>query len=161
MLVFVAPETILPTMLQGAQKGLSLAVTLLAIYSIWLTVLKIYEKTNTTRYLAKAMNPITKRIFPNESLAAYSHINLNLSANILGMGGVATPMGIKAMENLTQKRNKIMLIIVNSTSLQLIPTTVVAIRAGLGATTDIILSSLIVSIATTTVGMILVRILVK
>lgn len=161
MLIYFNPDAILVGMLNGVEKGLTLSLTLLGIYAVWLTVLQIYTKADVTKHLNKIMRPITKRLFPKESDKAYEFLSLNLSANVMGMGGVATPMGISAMEQLTQKKNKIMLIIANSTSLQLIPTTVIAMRAGFNASADIILSSLIVSTVTTSVGILLVKVFVK
>lgn len=155
------PENVMTTMLTGVNNGVSLSIKLFAIYAIWLSVLKIIEKGNLDKSLAKKLKKPVEFLFKNESPKAYQYLSLNLSANMLGMGGASTPMGIKSIEEMKHHKNKVMLIVINSTSIQLIPTTIVALRAGYNSVTDIILPSLIATIVTTFIGIVMVKTLVK
>lgn len=161
LITIISPDKLMPTMLTGATSAMSFSLKLFLIYAIWMSALKVFEKSGADKGLAKALNPVTKRLFSGESDEAYKYINLNLSANMLGMGGAATPMGIKSIETIKEKRNKIMLVVVNSTSIQLVPTTILALRAELNAATDIMLATIIVNVATTLLGIILVRVFVR
>ncbi len=116
--------------------------------------------------LSKAMRPIVKRLFKKESDEAYTWICINLAANMLGMGGVATPAGIKAIGAMRDNGykasdNMIMLLAINATSIQLVPATIIAIRASAGAKNgaDIFFPTLISSGVATACAMIMCKIL--
>ena len=162
-IVFIVtnPAGLLPALIAGGANGVAFALKLIPIYAVWLTALKVLERGGVDKNIARIISPVTKRLFPRESETAYTYINLNLSANLLGMGGASTPLGIKAVENMTQKKNKVMLIVINSTSITLIPTTIISLRASAGGTADIILPALITTFATTFVGILLVKIFQK
>ncbi len=158
-MMILQPEKIMPVMLGGAEMSLLFATKLYMIYAVWMSVIKVLEKSGADKTIAKTLIPVTKRLFKEENQTAYRHLTLNLSANLLGMGGAATPMGIKSIETMTKQKNRIMLVVINSTSIQLIPTTILAMRVG--ATTDILLPSFLVNVATTAIGIILVKVFVK
>lgn len=160
-MLYTSPAGVLPAMLEGATRSVYFALTLFAVYTVWLTVLKILERVRLDEKIAKVLKAPSRFLFPNESDEAYGALSVNLSANLLGMGGAATPAGIKSMETMKSRKNRIMLVVVNSTSIQLIPTTIIGIRAAAGATTDIILPSLIATFATTFIGILLVKIFVR
>lgn len=155
------PDAVMTTMLSGATSGLTLVFKLFAIYAVWLSVLKIFSDAGIDKALAQRLRKITRFLFKDENENAYTALTINLSANMLGMGGASTPMGIKAIEEMKHHKNKVMLIVINSTSIQLIPTTVIALRATYGSTMDIILPSLIATACTSAIGIILVKALVK
>ncbi len=98
MLVVVSPESAFSIMISGASNALTLAFTLIAIYAIWLSILSLMEGIGLSKALNKLFRPLTKKLFKGESDLALEYITLNFSANLLGMGGAATPLGIKAME---------------------------------------------------------------
>lgn len=159
LLTITAPESVFVTMIDGAQNAIGLGVKLFAIYAVWLSALKMAEKTSLDKKLSKLLRPVVCKIFKNESDVAYDKICVNLSANILGMGGVATPAGIKAMNLMSDGSEKatdnmILLLVINATSIQLIPATMIALRAQAGASSpsDIILPTLISSGVATLVG---------
>jgi len=151
----------MPSMLKGVESGANFALKLFVIYGVWISIIKLLEKSGADKKIASFLSPFAKKLFKNESEDAYKFLTLNLSANLIGMGGGATPMGIRAMESMQIKKNRIMLLVLNSCGIQLIPTTILALRAGLGATTNIILPALIVNLATTVVGVVLVKVLVR
>ncbi|MFW5780327.1 MAG: spore maturation protein, partial [Bacillota bacterium] len=96
-----SPEKVMSGMLEGVTSGVSLAIKLFAIYAIWLSVLKIIEKSKLDKSLAKKLKKPINFLFKGENEKAYEYLSLNLSANILGMGGAATPTGIKSIEEMT------------------------------------------------------------
>lgn len=161
-----SPESAFPTMIDGVRGAIELSFKLCAIYAVWLSVLKMVEATALDKKLSKILRPVVCKIFKNESDDAYDKICVNLAANMFGMGGVATPAGIKAMSAMSDGSdratdNMIMLLVVNATSIQLIPATVIALRAGANSQSpsDVILPTLISSGIATLCGMILCKVL--
>ena len=131
------PSAFLPALLSGAERAVSLCITLAAVYAVWLGILQVAEDAGALRGLARGMKPLTKKLFRTENESALEKIAVNLSANLLGMGGAATPAGISAMRLLGAEENarysRAMLFAVNCAGLQLFPTTVVSLRAASGA----------------------------
>jgi spore maturation protein A len=136
-------QKLLDTTLAACGDAVTLSITLIGAYALWMGVMNIAKEAGLVAKLAKAMKPFTRRIFKGvpENAAAHEYIALNLSANMLGLGNAATPYGIRAMEEL-QKYNKskriatnamCMLLIINASSVQLLPTTVMALRASAGS----------------------------
>ncbi len=165
MIIVVSPESAFSIMISGASSALKLAFTLIAIYAIWLSVLGLMEGIGLNKAMNKLFRPITKRLFKGESDLALEYITLNFSANLLGMGGAATPLGIKAMECMEDGSDKatdnmILFMVINSTSIQLIPATIIGLRAAAGsnAASDIILPSLIATVISTVTGVILAKV---
>lgn len=165
-MIIKSPESAFPTMIDGVEQAITLIIKLTAIYAVWLSVLDMMTKTKLDKKLSKLLKPVARKIFKNESEEAYDWICINLSANMLGMGGVATPAGIKAMSamedgSIKATDNMIMLLVINATSIQLIPATVVAMRASHGSqsASDIIVPTLISSGIATLCGMIICKVL--
>ena len=163
-MLFVTPSEIFPSMIEGVSGAINLVVKLIAIYSIWLSVLKITEKSGLDKKLSKVLRPIIKKLFKGENDDAYKWISINLASNMLGMGGASTPAGIKAME-MMQKGDKAtdnmdLLVVINATSIQLIPATVIALRASWNSAnpSSIIIPTLISSTIATVAGVILCKI---
>lgn len=167
MLTYASPATAFPTMLQGVMNAITLIVKLAAIYAVWLSVLKMMQATGLDKKLSKLLRPLIKRLFKGESDEAYNWISVNLAGNMLGMGGVATPAGIKAMKSMAAEEqtvasaNMILLLIINATSIQLIPATVIAMRATAGSAdaSSIFLPTLISTSVSTLSGIILCKVL--
>ncbi len=159
-MLFTNPEGFLPAMLSGAGKALNLAVSLFAIYAVWLSLSAVSEKCGINERLSRLLRPICARCFKTQNDAALKNITMNLTCNILGIGGAATPFGIKAVEEMEKDKNGFgqkLLFVLNATSLQIIPTTVISLRAGAGSTSagDIFLPTLISTAACTAIGVIL------
>lgn len=168
MLIVVSPESAFSIMISGASSALKLAFTLIAIYAIWLSVLSLMDGIGLSKMLNKLFRPLTKRLFKGESDLALEYITLNFSANLLGMGGAATPLGIKAMECMQDGSEKatdnmILFMVINSTSIQLLPATIIGLRSASGsnAPSDIILPSLLATIISTVTGVVLAKICAK
>lgn len=123
----------------GAAQGVTLAIGLIGVMSLWLGLLKIAEKSGLVDKLARAVRPVFRPLFPGvpDGHPAISAMLLNIAANMLGLGNAATPFGIKAMEELeklnltpgTATNAQALFLAINTASLQLVPTTVIALRA--------------------------------
>lgn len=143
--------------LTGAETSINVAIGICGVMVFWLGIMKIAEKSGIAEKIAKLLKPCAKFLFKEaaENENAVSNIAMNFSANALGLANAATPMGIKAMEEL-QKINKdknsasdsmCMLLAMNTAGFQLIPATVIAILASAGAKTptEIIIPTLLVT----------------
>lgn len=129
---------------QGAQAGITLAISIAGSVCLWTGVGKLMERVGVTGLLSKLFRPVLGRIFPSFKTDPHlaNCISSNVCANILGLGNAATPMGIQAAQRLaTQSKDGIAsdqlcrLIVLNTASIQLIPANVAAVRAGLGCAT--------------------------
>lgn len=164
VLLITNPSAVLSEMIDASADALSLCIELCAVYAVWLGLLEMVEASGLGEKLAKLLRPLIKKIFKVDNAETQKIIALNVSANMLGLGNAATPMGIKAMQALDDKSGKanfamIMLVVINATSIQLLPTTVIGLRASAGSESpsDIILPTLIVTFCTTLLGIILVH----
>lgn len=159
ILLYLNPEAIVPSMLGASTETLKLCLNLVAIYSVWMGLLNVMEESGINKKLSKLLSPITKKIFGDLDPETNELICMNISCNILGMGGAATPLGMRAMKRLDDgsglaNRPMMMLIIFASTSMQILPTTVIGLRitAGSQSASDIILPTIISAILTTGIG---------
>lgn len=164
LVTVVSPDNAFSIMISGASNAISLALKLCAIYAIWLSVLDIMQKVGMSRALDRLFSPITKRLFKGEDEKTREFITLNFSANLLGMGSAATPLGIKAMEGMQDGSDKatdnmILFMVVNATSIQLLPATIIGLRSSYGSASasDIILPSLIATAVSTVCGVLLAK----
>ena len=125
----------------GAGEGITLALSLAGSLCLWTGVGKLMEAAGLTAGLSRLLSPLLARIFPSTKSdpVLASHLSANICANFLGLGNAATPMGLKAVQHMAKDHPGVAsdemcrLIVLNSASIQLIPATVAAIRAGLGA----------------------------
>lgn len=168
VLLITNPSDVLSQMLGASASAFELCIELAAVYAVWLGILELVEASGLSNKLAKLLRPIIKKIFKVDNQETQKIIAMNISANMLGLGNAATPMGIKAMQSLDDKSGKanfaiIMLIVINTTSIQLLPTTVIGLRetAGSANSADIILPTLISTFCTTFLGIILVHLIDK
>ena len=160
-ITIVEPTKTLTVLTTGGMNGVNFAIKIFTVYAIWTSILNVWEKLKLTDFLSKKTFKLVSKIFPNENANTYKNLSLNLSANLLGMGNAGTPSGIDATASMKSKKNRIMLLVINSTSIQLIPTTIVALRSTFSSATDIILPTLISTTVSTLCGIILVKVFVK
>lgn len=161
------PETV-EAMLSGAGESVFTLLSFAGIMCFWTGILKIGEDSGVLKLAEKLFSPLIKRLFPNTSQRARTFMAINLSANLLGMGNAATPMGIKAMETLDSENNTpnklsrsmAMFAVFNTASITIFPTTVIALRtaAGSSAPYDIIVPIWAASFTALITGVILVKI---
>ena len=152
--------------IEGAKEAALLCVSLIGAYALWLGLLNIAKQAGLIDTLARRMRKVIRVLFPDvpKDSEASGFITLNIVANMLGMGNAATPFGLKAMKALqTQNPDKqratdsmCMLLIVNASSVQLLPLTVIALRSAAGSTApaEIVLTALLATTVTTTVGIV-------
>lgn len=157
-------EAVTAAALEGAGAATELCIGLLGTMCLWTGLARIAEESGLVQVFAKVLRPVTSIIFPklNPSSPAIRAIVLNMVANLLGMGNAATPLGIAAMKELDKLNHgkseasdeMCMFAIINTASIQLIPSTVISLRQLYGSTnpSEIILPIWIVSILTVTVG---------
>lgn len=163
-LIFVSPDKVLSAYLGGGEKALSLTLKMVVIYAIWMGMFELLDKTGLSKKIAKLLKPVNKRLFGELPDKANDYMSLNISANILGMSGATTPMGIKSIQELEKHKNTeyaiIMFFVINATSVQVIPSSVLALRSSMGALTpaDIILPTILATLLSTVIGVLLVMI---
>ena len=127
----------------STSNAIELCLTLIGTMCLWCGIIKIAMETKLVDKLIKILKPILKKLFPeiSEEDDVHKEISMNIIANLLGLGNAATPLGLKAMKSLQKTNNNkeelsnsmAILIVLNTASIQLIPTTVIAIRTTLGA----------------------------
>lgn len=151
-----------------AKSGFEISLGLTGVMTLWLGLMKIGERGGIVQYLSRAVSPFFKKLFPEipDNHPVYGSMMLNFSANMLGLDNAATPLGLKAMEQL-QELNKqkdratnamIMFLVINTSGLTLIPITILAYRTQLGALspTDVFIPLLITTFISTIFGILLV-----
>ena len=153
-----------------AKTAVEIAIGLIGIMALWLGTMKIAEESGLIRIIARAIRPITIRLFPEvpEDHPAIGSIILNMAANLLGLGNAATPLGLKAMEELqelnpekdTATNAMCTFLAINTSSVQLIlPATVVALMGA--AANQIFITTILATGLSTIAAIIAVRFLEK
>ena len=153
--------------------AVQLTIQLFGTMCLWNGLMKIVQETSLMRKLTKFIEPLMKILFPKmrREDKEYKEITINIIANLLGIGNAATPLGLKAMKTMQEKNPKkdtitdsmAMFIVLNTASLQIIPTTVIAVRTSLNsaAPTKIIFAVWVVTILADITGIIATKILMK
>ena len=156
-------EAVSEAAINGAKDAALLCVSLIGAYALWLGTLSIANAAGLVQGIAKSMRRVIRWLFPGvPEGAASGYIALNIVANMLGMGNAATPFGLKAMkelQSLNPDKEKAsdpmcMFLIINASSVQILPLTVIALRsaAGSAAPAEIVLSAFIVTVVSAAVG---------
>ena len=172
-LVCGAVQGMLPAVTAAAMKGASAAVELTLSMAgalcLWSGVMTVMERGGLTRGLARLFRPLLRRILPHASRDAdtLAAVSANVSANLLGLGNAATPLGIRAAQRMaagcggTASDELCLLVVLNTASIQLLPTTVASVRAvcGSAAPFDILPAVWVSSLASVTVGLLTARLL--
>lgn len=173
-------ENMLSEMLTGlfgaAKTGFEISIGLTGVMAMWLGIMKIGEKAGVVNGLARAVAPLFRVLFKNvpPGHSAYGSITMNLSANMLGLGNAATPLGLTAMKELQELNPEkeratdaqIMFLVLNTAGITLVPSSVIAIRATMAAeqglkgfnAADIFLPTLLATTIAFMAGMIIVAI---
>ena len=157
----------------GAQKTIEVSLYLLGIMAFWLGIMKIAEKSGLVEKIAKVLTPIAQKLFPDvpKDNKVIGDIAMNFTANAFGLSNAATPIGLKAMEEL-QKLNKdknsasndmCTLLAMNTAGFQIVPATVIAILVANGSKnpSEIVLPTLIVTFLSFCFAIFIVKILEK
>lgn len=136
-------EALSNSLFESANSAVELTITLFGTICLWNGIMQIAMKSNLVDTISKMLNPIIKILFPEIKKGEKIHkeISMNMIANMLGLGNAATPLGLKAMQSMQEKNKEKerlsnsmeMFIIINTASIQIIPTTVIAIRNSLNS----------------------------
>ena len=126
----------------GAQNAVTTALLLLGAMCLWLGVMRIAQAAGITAWLSRTLSPLIRRLFPEYAgeKAVCEKISMNLAANMLGMGNAATPFGLKAMDEMQRlsgedrpTKGMVLFVVMNTAAFQLIPSSVVTLRAAYGS----------------------------
>ena len=126
--------------LEGARSAVELCVSMAGVMCLWTGVMEVMNQSGLSALLAKAFRPLLRRLLPQTSRDedTLATISANLSANMLGLGNAATPLGIPAAGAMARGSKGVasdelcLLVVLNTASIQLLPTTVAGVRAALG-----------------------------
>lgn len=155
---------IMNSMMDAAKTGFEISLGLTAVLSLWMGIMKIGERGGMVERLAHWLSPLFRRLFPDipENHPVMGHIFMNLSANMLGLDNAATPLGLKAMEGLqelnpnkdTASNPMIMFLVMNTAGLTIVPVSILAYRAQLGAAqpTDVFVPILLATLISMVIG---------
>ena len=168
-------EELSGAVLSGAKDAVSLVISLLGLMCLWTGLMKIADKGGLTSILAKGFSPVMRRLFPEyeKDSPQIKAICMNITANLLGLGNAATPMGIAAMKEMAKRRKPgmegaadngmVMFVVINTASLQLIPTMMSALRASHGAASpfDVMPAVWITSVCSLCIGVMMAKLLEK
>ena len=152
----------------GAAEGVSLAIGIAGIMAFWTGIMKIAENSGLVNIIAMVFKPLIGFLIPEakKDKEVCGAVAMNMTANFFGMGNAATPLGLNAMRSLSRysdgksaSDSMCMLAVINSASIQLIPSTLIAIRAatGSGAPAEIMVPIWIVSVVTFLFGVMVCR----
>lgn len=173
-LIFLGDTTVFPAIMDStfvqAKSAFEISLGLTGVLSLWMGVMKIGEKGGLVAALARLLSPVLCKIFPDipKGHPAMGTMFMNFSANMLGLDNAATPMGLKAMQELqdinpkkdTASNPMIMFLVLNTSGLTLIPVTVLLYRAEMGAAnpTDVFIPILLATTVSTLVGLVVTSI---
>ena len=176
-LIFFGDTTVFPAIMDStfaqAKNAFEISLGLTGVLSLWMGIMKIGEKGGLVAALARLLSPVLCRIFPDipKGHPAMGTMFMNFSANMLGLDNAATPMGLKAMQELqeinphkdTASNPMIMFLVLNTSGLTLIPITVLLYRSQMGASnpTDVFIPILLATTVSTVVGLIITSIYQK
>ena len=166
-------ENLNSSIFEGANDAVTLSINLLGSLCLWSGIMQIASDSSLDKKLSKLLSPILNFLFPRliTNNKIKKEISMNIIANILGLGNAATPLGLKAMESMQKENPKkdtlsnpmMMFIVINTASIQLIPTTVIAIRNSLNSQnpTSIIFPTWIATILAAISGIFVTKLLIK
>lgn len=168
LMIFTDPAAAVNSMVDGAHGAVELSLNLLALYAFWLGFFSLIERLGLSRGLERLLRPVISRLFPSSDAETRKYITMNMSANLLGLGNAATPMAMTAIKLMDDGSGRattdmIMLTVISATSLQLLPTTVIGMRATAGAINpaDFLFPSLVATVLSTFIGIVGVKLCSK
>lgn len=156
---------------EGAAAAIELCLTMAGVLCLWMGVMEIMKRSGLADKLSKLLRPVLCRLYPDfkKDRETMDAVSANVSANLLGLGNAATPLGIQAARRMAKKTPGVasdslcMLVVCNTASIQLIPTTVASVRlaAGCAAPFDILPAVWLASAVSVTVGVLAAKIMGK
>ena len=165
------PEEVTKGAIDSARSAVEISIGLVGVMALWLGIMRIAEESGLIRVVARAIAPVMRLLFPEvpRDHPAMGAMIMNMAANALGLSNAATPLGIKAMEELqalnprpdTATNSMVMFMSINTASVQLVPATMIAVLAAAGSTapTAIIGSTLVATAVGTVAAVAVTRLL--
>lgn len=166
-------EVLNKSIFSSVEDAVNLSISLLGTMCLWSGIMQIARETTFVNKLSNLLTPVMKFLFPDIKKGSniYQEISMNIIANLLGLGNAATPLGLKAMKSMQEENldkevltnSMATLIVLNTASIQIIPSTVIAIRSSLGSTNPsiIIVPVWIATICAAVVGILAVKFFIK
>ncbi len=153
---------------EGAAAAVELCLTMAGLMCLWMGVMEIMKRSGLAGALSRLLRPVLGRLYPDfrKDRETMDAISANVSANLLGLGNAATPLGIQAARRMAQRTPGVasdslcMLVVCNTASIQLFPTTVAAVRQSLGCQTpfDILPAVWLASLVSVAVGVLAAKV---
>ncbi len=155
----------------AAKTAVQLSIGLIGIMALWLGLMKLAEEAGLVQLLARIVRPVLARLFPDvpKDHPALGTMTANIAANMLGLGNAATPLGLKAMQDLQElnpdkeiaTNAMVTFIVINATSVTIIPATIIGLRSAAGSAnpSSIIVPSIIATTISTVTGVIVAKLL--
>lgn len=165
-LLIFKPETFLTSLLESATSAGALCLALLSSYAVWLGLMQVWKDSGVSEKFSKLLRPIARKIFKTDDQKTLECVCLNLSVNMLGISGAATPLGVQGARLLNNSPQaeyaSAMFFVLNATSLQIIPTSVISLRTALKSAdpTNILFPTVCTSLFSTLLAAILVRVFI-
>lgn len=163
-----APSTIIGTIMSAAKTGVTMSIEFVGIYAVWMGIMQVLDDTKLSNKLSNALKKPMQYVFGRTDDETMKNICLNVASNIIGIGSAATPYGIKAMKGLDKGDSKatramIMLVVINSTGIQLLPTTVIGMRALAGSSSPscVLWPTIVATFVPTIIGILLVALIYR
>ena len=164
-------ELVAAAAVEGAQSAVELCISMAGMLCLWTGMMEVMRRSSLAEKLSRLLRPVLRLLFPQvaRDRAVMDSISANISANLLGLGNAATPLGIEAVRKMGRKTPgtasdaMCMLVVCNTASIQLIPTTVASVRAaaGSGAPFDILPAVWLASVLSVGVGILACKILAR
>lgn len=157
--------------MEGASAGVELCLSMAGALCLWMGVMEVLRRSGAIRALSRLLRPVLGWLYPDFARdgGVMDAVSANVSANLLGLGNAATPLGLDAARRMSRRSPGVasdslcMLVVCNTASIQLIPTTVAAVRAGAGSAApfDILPAVWLASALSVTVGILAARLLAR
>ena len=163
MVSIFSPSIAVGTIMDAAKTGVTMSIEFIGIYAVWMGFMQIMDDCGLSKKISNVLSKPVDYVFGRTDEETKKNICLNIASNILGLGSAATPYGIKAMQGLDKgqvraNRAMIMLVVINSTGIQLLPTTVIGMRALSGSISPscVLWPTIVATFVPTLLGIILV-----
>ena len=164
-------EAVASAALEGAQAGVELCLAMAGVLCLWMGVMEVMRRAGLVRALSRLLRPLLRRLYPDfaQEEAVMEAVSANLSANVLGLGNAATPLGLEAARQMARRTPGVasdglcMLVVCNTASVQLIPATVAGLRAAAGcrAPFDILPAVWLASAVSVTAGILAAKLFAR
>lgn len=124
---------------EGAKAAVELCLAMGGMLCLWTGVMEVMRRAGLAQKLGRLLRPVLRRLYPGEEEQTLEYVAANASANLLGLGNAATPLGVEAAKGMARRSggkasdNLCMLVVCNTASIQLLPTTVAAVRSAAGS----------------------------